>query len=70
MRAAAKCTRMHELLYLVVGWALGFVVCVVVARAIILRYRLPWRATLMYFGLVPYPEEVLLPRPPRPRHPR
>jgi hypothetical protein len=32
---------MHEMLYLVIGWALGLVVCVVVARAIIVRYRLP-----------------------------
>ena len=66
-RAGAKSTGMHEMLYLVIGWALGLVVCVVVARAIIVRYRLPWRATLMYFGLVPYPDEVLLPRSPRPR---
>lgn len=50
------------MLYLAVGWAMGLVVCVGVARAIIVRYRLPWRATLMYFGLVPYPDEVQLPR--------
>jgi hypothetical protein len=58
---------MHEMLYLVIAWALGLVVCVVVARAIIVRFRLPWRATLMYFGLVPYPDEILLPRYLRPR---
>ena len=58
---------MHEMLYLVVAWALGLVVCVVTARAIIVRYRLPWLATLMYFGLVPYPEEVVLPRHPQAR---
>ena len=58
---------MHEMLYLVIGWALGLGVCVVVARAIIVRYRLPWLATLMYFGLVPYPDEVLLPPQRRPR---
>jgi hypothetical protein len=66
-RAGAKSTGVHEMLYLVIGWALGVVVCVVAARAVILRYRLPWRATLMYFGLVPYPEEVVLQRHPRPR---
>ena len=58
---------MQEMLYLVIGWALGLAVCVVVARAIIVRFRLPWRATLMYFGLTPYPDEVLLPQYPRPR---
>ena len=58
---------MHEMLYLVFGWALGLVMCVALARTIILRYRLPWKATLMYFGLVPYPDEVLLPRQRRPR---
>lgn len=56
---------MYQLLFLVVGLTLGLVACVVVARAIIVRYRLPWRATLMYFGLVPYPDEVLVPRPRR-----
>jgi hypothetical protein len=58
---------MHEMLYLVFGWVLGLVMCVALARTIILRYRLPWKATLMYFGLVPYPDEVLLPRQRRPR---
>ena len=56
---------MYELLYLLIGWAVGLVVCVALARTIIVRYRLPWRATLMYFGLIPYPDEILLPRPPR-----
>jgi hypothetical protein len=58
---------MHEMLYLVFGWVLGLAMCVALARTIILRYRLPWKATLMYFGLVPYPDEVLLPRQRRPR---
>ena len=58
---------MHEMLYLVFGWVLGLVMIVALARTIILRYRLPWKATLMYFGLVPYPDEVLLPRQRRPR---
>jgi hypothetical protein len=58
---------MHEMLYLVFGMVLGLVMCVALARTIILRYRLPWKATLMYFGLVPYPDEVLLPRQRRPR---
>ena len=58
---------MHEMLYLAAGWVLGLVVCVVAARAVIRHYRLPWNATLMYFGLLPYPDEVMLPRRPRPR---
>ncbi|MGZ4313216.1 MAG: hypothetical protein ACXVR1_14035 [Solirubrobacteraceae bacterium] len=58
---------MHEMLYLVFGWVLGFVMCVALARTIIVRYRLPWKATLMYFGLLPYPDEILLPRQRRPR---
>jgi hypothetical protein len=61
---------MHEMLFLLLGWLLGLVLCVVLARAVIRRYRLPWRATLVYFGLVPHPDEVLLPRPPRPRQRR
>ncbi len=52
---------MHEMLYLAIGWALGLVMCVALARTIIVRYRLPWQATLMYFGLAAYPDEVLLP---------
>jgi len=58
---------MHQLLYLVIGWAVGLALCVALARTIITRCRLPWRATLMYFGLLPYPDEVLLPQRPRPR---
>ena len=58
---------MHEMLYLVFGWVLGLVMCVALARTIIVRLRLPWHATLMYFGLVPYPDEVLLPTQRRPR---
>ena len=58
---------MHDVLYLLAGWVLGLVLCVVVVRAIVLRYRLPWRATLIYFGLLPHPEEALLSRPTRSR---
>ena len=54
---------MQDVLYLLVGWALGLVLCVVMVRAIVVRYRLPWRATLIYFGLLPHPEEALLSRP-------
>jgi len=57
----------HDVLYLLAGWVLGLVLCVVVVRAIVLRYRLPWRATLIYFGLLPHPEEALLPRRTRSR---
>jgi hypothetical protein len=53
---------MQAVMFLLVGWLLGAALCAMLARAIIRRYRLPWRATLMYFGLVPYPDEALLPR--------
>ena len=59
-RPGANSPHMHEMLYLIAGWALGLVLCVMLTRAIVLRWRLPWRATLMYFGLLPYPDEVLL----------
>ena len=51
---------MHQMLYLAIGWGLGLVLCVVLARTIIVRYRLPWRAALMYFGLARYPDETRL----------
>lgn len=47
-----------QVLELVIAWAAGLALCVALARAIIVRYRLPWTAALMYFGLVPYPDEV------------
>ena len=36
----------------------GVVVSAAAVRAITLRWRLPWREALMYFGVVPYPHET------------
>jgi hypothetical protein len=47
-----------QMVYLMVAWALGLGVCVALGRFITLRYRLPWRAALMYFGLAAYPDEL------------
>lgn len=37
--------------------AAGAVVCALAARAVTLRYRLPWREALVYFGLAPEPDD-------------
>ncbi len=49
---------MGQLLALVIAWFLGVALCVAVASRIVARYGLPWEAALMYFGVLPYPEEV------------
>lgn len=49
---------MEQLLYVAIAWWFGVVVCVYVACRIVARYQLPWKSTLMYFGVLPYPEEV------------
>lgn len=51
---------MEQLVYLAIAWCFGVVVCVYAACRIVARYQLPWRSTLMYFGVLPYPEEVAL----------
>lgn len=53
---------MHDVLTLAVGWSLGVVLCGVMAGVLTVRLGLPWRAALMYFGVLAYPEE-LRPRP-------
>ena len=55
-----------QVLFFALGWCLGIVLCALLARAAIVRWNLPWRDALMYFGLAPYPDEVPA-RPPRPR---
>jgi hypothetical protein len=42
----------------------GTVACALLVRAVTLRWQLPWRQALMYFGIAPYPHEVV--PPPRP----
>ena len=49
---------MEQLLYVAIAWCFGVVVCAVIACRIVARYRLPWKSTLMYFGVLPYPDEV------------
>ena len=55
-----------QVLFFALGWCLGIVLCALLARAAIVRWNLPWRDALMYFGLAPYPDEV----PARPARPR
>lgn len=50
----------EQLLGLMLAWAFGVLVCAAIARRITVRYRLPWRAALMYFGLLDYPDEATL----------
>ena len=51
-----------EFVWLAAGMAVGIVLCAVLARLIVRRWRLPWREALMYFGLMPYPDEARLER--------
>lgn len=46
-----------QTLLLLIALGLGTVLCAVAARAVTVRYRLPWREALMYFGLAAYPDE-------------
>ena len=45
------------MLALLILLLVGVLVCALAGRAITLRWRLPWRESLMYFGLAPYPYE-------------
>jgi hypothetical protein len=49
---------MEQLLYVAIAWCFGVVVCAFIACRIVVRYQLPWKSTLMYFGVLPYPDEV------------
>jgi hypothetical protein len=42
----------------------GIVLCVVVGGWIVRRWRLPLRQALIYFGLLPHPDEGALPPKP------
>jgi hypothetical protein len=46
-----------QVLALLIFLAGGVVLCALAIRAITVRYRLPWREALQYFGLAPYPHE-------------
>jgi hypothetical protein len=49
---------MEQMLYLTIAWCLGVIVCAYLGYRIVARYQLPWKSTLMYFGVLPYPDEV------------
>jgi hypothetical protein len=42
----------------------GIGLCLLVGRWIVRRWRLPLRQALIYFGLLPHPDEVALPPKP------
>ena len=46
-----------QMLLLLFLMGAGAVACAAAGRALTLRFRLPWREALMYFGLAPYPDE-------------
>ena len=46
-----------ETILLLILMAAGAVACAAAGRALTVRFRLPWREALMYFGLAPYPDE-------------
>lgn len=46
-----------ETLALLFLMAVGVALCAGAARAITVRYRLPWREALVYFGLAPHPHD-------------
>jgi len=49
---------------LVLLFLLGVGLCLLVGAWLVRRWRLPLRQALIYFGLLPHPDEVAL--PPRP----
>ncbi len=52
---------MGDLWPLVLLFLAGIVVCVLVGGWIVRRWRLPLRQALIYFGLLPHPDEGTLP---------
>ena len=54
-----------ETLALLFLMCVGIVVCAISARALVMRWQLPWREALMYFGVIPYPHEAPPGRPER-----
>lgn len=61
---------MEQFLALGVAWTLGVVVCAALAARVTTRLGLPWRESLMYFGVLPYPDEAALGRRLAPGRPR
>lgn len=51
-----------QILWLVFALGLGAILCVLGSVMVVTHWRLPWKETLMYFGLMPYPDEVPRPR--------
>jgi hypothetical protein len=47
-----------QTLILLVLLLLGTVVCTGLAGAVTLRWRLPWREALIYFGLASHPQDT------------
>jgi hypothetical protein len=47
-----------QTLLLFVLMTVGAILCAVLGRAVTLRYRLPWREALLYFGLAAEPDET------------
>jgi hypothetical protein len=47
-----------QLIWLLISLGIGAVLCVLLGCVVVMHWRLPWKQTLMYFGLMPYPNEV------------
>jgi hypothetical protein len=47
-----------QLIWLMISLGIGAVLCVVLGCMVVMHWRLPLKQTLMYFGLMPYPNEV------------
>jgi hypothetical protein len=58
-----------QLIWLMISLGIGAILCVVLGCLIVAHWRLPWKQTLMYFGLMPYPNEAR-PKPRRRQAPR
>jgi hypothetical protein len=47
-----------QMLWLLCALGLGAILCLLGAGMAVMHWQLPWKQTLMYFGLMPYPDEV------------
>lgn len=56
-RAIAYLPGMGQMIGLALAWTVGVGLCALIAQRIVVRLDLPWRAALMYFGVLDYPEE-------------
>ncbi|MFL5819424.1 MAG: hypothetical protein ACJ76S_01890 [Solirubrobacteraceae bacterium] len=50
---------MHQVLGMLAAFALGIMLFGALTRAVVLRLGLRWRDALMYFGVLPYPDDLL-----------